>query len=123
MSIETMWLKPSREIVGRDQLGARATAVRLYDHLVPGITNVTDRARYFSIYAYAVNLWARKEHSTDREKFRNFLRRIECILALADKIVTRETEEESPGVAGTIRITRWIREQSSLPENLSVPLR
>ena len=54
MAIETMWLKPSREVVGRDQMGARATAVRLYDHLVPGITNVTERARYFSAFAYVI---------------------------------------------------------------------
>ena len=46
MSIETMWLQPYREKAGRDQLGIRATSVRMYDHLVPGITNVTDRARY-----------------------------------------------------------------------------
>lgn len=47
MSAVTAWVKLPDNITGRDHLGVRFPCETLYAKLIPGITNVTDRGRYF----------------------------------------------------------------------------
>ncbi len=54
MSATTVWVKPFHAIGGRDHLGVGAPSEHLYAQLLPGITNVTDRARYYSFYPWMV---------------------------------------------------------------------
>jgi hypothetical protein len=123
MSINAFWLDGEAPVSGLDQLGIRSTSIRLYSHLVPGITNVTDRARYFCAHAYAVDLWARKVATNDVRRFRNFIRRIECLLCLAEKITAAESGRWSGGIVGTDRVTAWLRDcPSPLPDNLRIPI-
>lgn len=78
----TAWVKPPQSIKGVDHLGVRAPCESLYAQLVPGITNVTDRARYFSFYPWFI--WAVEQH-TGRLKglpFFQILRRADCLLTL-----------------------------------------
>ena len=111
MPIETLWLEEKGAVPGLDQLGVRATAIRMYAHLVPGITNVTDRARYFTIHPYVIDHWAREIHTDDKIEFQKLLRRVECLLALGEKARVYGTDEDSYGVVGTVRLTRWLRDQ------------
>ena len=46
MKIETSWVSPPLSIGGLDHLGTQAPCVLIYGQLLPGITNVTDRARF-----------------------------------------------------------------------------
>jgi hypothetical protein len=78
----TAWVKPPQSIKGLDHLGVRAPCENLYAQLVPGITNVTDRARYFSFYPWLIRA---VEQHTGRLKERPFfqiLRRADCLLTL-----------------------------------------
>jgi hypothetical protein len=96
----------------------------MYSYLVPGITNVTDRARYFAIHPFIVHLWAKRKATTDKAAFMNLVRKVECILAISERIRVRETDEITPGIIGRLRVDRWLREQPHpLPDNLRVPLR
>ena len=55
--LETVaWVKPPEPIRGLDHLGVQAPCIALYGQLLPGITNVTDRARYYSFYSWL--LWS-----------------------------------------------------------------
>ena len=47
MEVCTAWVKPPSQIGGLDHLGVQAPCINLYGRMVPGITNVTDRARYY----------------------------------------------------------------------------
>ena len=108
---------------GLDQVGIRSSSIRLYNHLVPGFTNVTDRARYFSVHAYTIDLWARKFATNDVEKLQRLFRRIECVLGLAEKITEGERSEPSYAIVGTDAIRRWLRKcPGTLPDNFNVPL-
>jgi hypothetical protein len=90
---------------------------------VPGFTNVTDRARYFSVHAYTIDLWARKFATNDVEKLQRLFRRIECVLGLAEKITEGEKNEPSYAIVGTDAIRRWLRKcPGTLPDNFNVPL-
>lgn len=76
------WVRPPEPIRGLDHLGVQAPCIALYGQLLPGITNVTDRARYYTFHPWV--LWSfekrYKDHSLD--EFRRVLRRAECLFAL-----------------------------------------
>jgi hypothetical protein len=52
MDITTSWVTPPNQITGLDHLGVQAPCINIYAQLLPGITNVTDRARYYSFYPW-----------------------------------------------------------------------
>lgn len=91
------WTKPTTWSTGRDPLGMQATSVRLYRQLAPGLTNVTNRLRYFSFYCWVVAAYETSRHSTDAKKWQIFIRRAEAIYALAAHLVDAP---QSLGMAG-----------------------
>lgn len=56
METLTAWVKPPRQIGGLDHLAVQAPCINIYGRLLPGITNVTDRARYYTFYPWLI--WA-----------------------------------------------------------------
>jgi hypothetical protein len=43
------WLQRDRHVIeGLDHLGIEVVSAHIYGQLLPGITNVTDRARYYA---------------------------------------------------------------------------
>jgi hypothetical protein len=82
MSIATAWIKPPHGITGQDHLGVRAPCEGIYKQLLPGITNVTDRARYYSFYPWL--LWAFEQYDgkLKRKPFFHTLRRADCLFTL-----------------------------------------
>src|SRR3954462_7171210 len=77
------WTKPGKWSLGRDPLGMQATSVRIYRTLIPGLTNVTNRLRYYSYYCWVVALFAETRHADDLKQWRIFIRRAEALYALA----------------------------------------
>ena len=65
MQIETAWVKPPPQVGGLDHLAVQAPCINIYGRMLPGITNVTDRARYYSFYPWLI--WA-----FDQEGFRKY---------------------------------------------------
>lgn len=92
------WNKPGSFSAGRDPLGLQAASVRLYTDLLPGLTNVTNRLRYFSFYCWVVRQFELTQHSLDEKKWRIFVRRAEAVYALACQI---GDSDEANGMAGS----------------------
>lgn len=84
------WGKSSAYVGGRDPLGLQTTSVATYSRLLPGITNVTNRVRYWSFYCWLVSLYSKRVHRTGEERFVNFMRRGEFTLAVAIERVAPE---------------------------------
>lgn len=80
------WNKPGTFSAGRDPLGLQAASVRLYTDLLPGLTNVTNRLRYFSFYCWVVRQFELSRHTLDEGRWRIFIRRAEAVYALACQI-------------------------------------
>ncbi|PPI83337.1 hypothetical protein KEHDKFFH_15340 [Marinobacter maroccanus] len=78
---ETGWVKPPYQIKGLDHLGVQAPGIEIYGQLLPGITNVTDRARYYSFYAWLFWQFEQKGWRAYRE-WQPMLRKAECLFAL-----------------------------------------
>lgn len=83
MEIMPTWTRPPTISDGRDHLGMQAPSISLYATLVPNITNVTKRVRYYSLYPWLCDQYARNKGSSDWSNFRRFIRRAEALYALS----------------------------------------
>ena len=107
MKIETAWVAPPPAIGGLDHLGTQAPCVLIYSQLLPGITNVTDRARYYSFYPWLVWSYdARPFSKDDPAQFIEFFRRADCLFTLISERHARTTDHdhERHGVAMVGRV-------------------
>lgn len=67
---------------GLDPLGMQNSSIDLYQRLLPGIGNVTNRMRYYGLYAWLVWVYAKKIGHTDPQRWQTFIRRAEALYAL-----------------------------------------
>ncbi|WP_146009913.1 hypothetical protein [Janthinobacterium sp. ROICE36] len=95
--ISPHWTTSGAWSLGRDPLGMQATSVRMYRQLVPGLTNVTNRLRYYSFYCWVVNGWAVIRHADNLHEWRLFIRKAEALFALACEAYSPNTG----GLAGS----------------------
>jgi hypothetical protein len=82
MGITTGWLDPPNSIGGLDHLGTQAPCILVYSQLLPGITNVTDRARYYSFYPWLIWSFDKRFPKADYAKFVETYRRADCLFTL-----------------------------------------
>src|SRR5512132_1795456 len=82
------WLQPSlQDTAGRDPLGLNTiTLDRILPQLLPGILQLSERARYFSIYAWMLWQFAERKRPATGEELDRFIRRREFELCLAMKL-------------------------------------
>lgn len=85
-------------IRGLDPLGLQNASERTYSRLLQGLSNVTNRIRYYSFYSWLLDHYAKQSGSTDPKKQERFIRKAEYTLALASQF------SESPigGVTGSL---------------------
>ena len=67
---------------GLDPLGMQTTSVALYQLLLPGISNVTLRMRYYGFYAWLAQRYAKDLGDTSVERWCLYLRRAEALYSL-----------------------------------------
>ncbi len=91
--MKTGWVKTPKSKTGRDHLGAQGPCINMYGRLLPGITNVTDRARYYTFYPWF--LWSSKKRYNDVTL--DFLvdkyRRADCLFTLIAARHSRKLKE------------------------------
>ncbi len=64
MHLGPYWGKSIRSSVGRDQLGMWAASIATYSYLLPGLTNQTQKIRYYSFYSWFISSY----HKTLKDK-------------------------------------------------------
>jgi len=106
MKLETSWVLPPLSIGGLDHLGTQAPCVLIYGQLLPGITNVTDRARYYSFYPWLIWSYDSRFAKDDPSRFIEFFRRADCLFTLLSERHSRRTDrdDERHGVAMVGRV-------------------
>jgi len=85
---------------GLDPLGMQTGSVNIYQRLLPGISNVTLRMRYYGLYAWLADTYAKQIGDTNPKNWQRFVRRAEALYALVAQRKGNET-----GVAGV----EWAR--------------
>lgn len=93
MKITTSWLKPPTRATGLDHLGTQAPCVKIYGQLLPGITNVTDRARYYSFYPWVVWSYDQRFSKDDFDHFVDMFRRADCLFTLISERHSRQAAD------------------------------
>src|SRR5205814_1042844 len=82
---DIQWIQRDRRIIdGLDHLGIQLVSVNLYQAMLPAISNVTERARYYSFYPWVLHRYA-QEGPTVRDKvsWRRWFRALEFSYAVA----------------------------------------
>lgn len=109
--IETGWVKPPKQIGGLDHLGVQAPCIQIYSQLLPGITNVTDRARYYSFYPWLLSRFEKAGWRAE-EKILTMLRRAECLLTMValhhEYQLEDGTDDHRAAMVGVDTLTRAI---------------
>ena len=82
MQIATAWVKPPLQIGGLDHLAVQAPCINIYSRLIPGITNVTDRARYYSFYPWLIWAFDQAGIRAFDDEFIELFRRADCLFTL-----------------------------------------
>ncbi|KMS51300.1 hypothetical protein V474_03485 [Novosphingobium barchaimii LL02] len=67
------WTKTGSWTMGLDPLGLQATSIRIYQSLVPNITNITNRLRYYAYFPWLIELYEKKCSATITESGRRQL--------------------------------------------------
>ncbi|MFT3840769.1 MAG: hypothetical protein QM723_27510 [Myxococcaceae bacterium] len=99
-------MKPPEPIRGLDHLGVQAPCIALYGQLLPGITNVTDRARYYSFHPWLLRSFERRYADHSGDEFRRVLRRAECLFALIAIRHARVVDDNDDGRHGRAMVGR-----------------
>lgn len=104
MEITTTWVKPPNAIGGLDHLAVQAPCISLYGKMLPGITNVTDRARYYSFYPWVV--WAlEKQGHHYGDTFIDLFRKADCLFTLIAErhasVVGGERDDHAAATVGS----------------------
>ncbi len=79
---QTAWVKNSREATGQDQLGLRFFSETIYQDLLPHITNVTSRGRYYSFYPWLIHAVEVRASELKDFSLQMIVRRADCLLTL-----------------------------------------
>ncbi|WP_117195166.1 hypothetical protein [Rhizobium terrae] len=82
MQAETAWVKPPLQVGGLDHLAVQAPCINIYGRMLPGITNVTDRARYYSFYPWLIWSFDKAGYREFNDDFVERFRRADCLFCL-----------------------------------------
>ena len=94
---------------GLDPLGMQNAGVTLYQSLLPGISNVTLRMRYYGYYCWVSDAYARSGATDEFAAWRTWVRRAEAIYALVASHATGQA-----GVGGV----EWADRRLALREEV-----
>lgn len=89
-----------RVIGGLDHLGVSNFSIALYGKLLPGVTNVTDRARYYSFYPWVIHEYASRARSDDRKQWLSWFRRLDFAYAVASIAADLRGKGDARAVVG-----------------------
>src|SRR5690349_4578714 len=83
-SEDVEWLERDQSFVeGIDHLGILVVSTNIYANLLPGVSNLTERARYFSFYSWVFHSFARGAADRSQDGWRIWIRRHELTLSAA----------------------------------------
>lgn len=94
------WAENSGFLTGRDSLGIQNSSITTYGRLLPGMTNVTLRLRYYGFYMWVLDEFFKiqgdNEEFTLREQH-NFVRRAELMIAY----IMRHLDDDEQSIIGS----------------------
>lgn len=109
---QTAWVKPPHQTGGLDHLGVQAPCIQIYGQLLPGITNVTDRARYYSFYPWLFCEFEKKGWQ-GKDELIPYFRKADCLfsmIAIRHGQLTGHFADHAAAAVGSNTLTNIVRE-------------
>ena len=82
MVLNSAWVRNPTVASGQDHLGVRAPSEYVYTYLMPGITNVTSRARYYSFYTWLFRAIELHQGNLRTHQTFDIIRRADCLFSM-----------------------------------------
>ncbi len=115
MAVE--WLARDQDFTeGIDHLGIQVVSTNVYARLLPGISNLTDRARYFSFYPWVLDSFARHSPGKGPDDWRTWIRRHEftfSVASLAAEAADKIDMDSAGGVIGARAARRILNKKAA----------
>ena len=80
------WIESISEVTGLDPLGVQAISIKIYGYLLPGMSNVTNRLRYYSFLCWVLYNYTKKDGSNSIEDWRSYIRKSEFLFSLISDV-------------------------------------
>jgi len=81
-SIYPFWGENVNLITGLDPLGLQVTSEATYATMLPGLSNLTNRMRYYGFYCWLLDFYFTREREGNQTEQNRFIRRAELLIAL-----------------------------------------
>lgn len=110
---EPFWAENSGFITGRDALGIQNSSITTYSRLLPGMTNLTLRLRYYGFYMWILQNYHEKHGSNSKLTYKNqffYVRKAELIMAF----IMMKLHPDEQSVIGSDYTKRNINEVDNL---------
>jgi len=91
------WGERLNLITGLDPLGLQGTSEAAYTMLLPGISNLTNRMRYYGFYCWLIDFYFKREKTGNSVEQYKFIRRAELMVA----IIMQYSEEFVSQITGS----------------------
>lgn len=104
------WGASKKFITGQDMLGMQNASIATYATLLPGLTNLTRRIRYYGFYMWLLEQYAKTEGKVSVSEFQRFMRRGELILAF----VMTYNQTEELGIVGSLYARKKLQKDGDL---------
>ena len=117
------WILRDRKVIdGLDHLGIELVSVNLYQAMLPGVTNVTERARYYGFYPWTIHRYAQEGPQVrSKAAWRNWYRALDFTYAVACMAYEQDLQQElGSSVVGAERAGEVIKGE---PPSAKIDLR
>lgn len=94
-------------ITGLDPLGLQVTSEATFSVLLPGVSNLTNRLRYFGFYCWLLDLYFKSEKKVSQYEQNRFIRRAELMVA----IIMQSEHSEVGQITGSDFAATWVYER------------
>ncbi|MBK8698581.1 MAG: hypothetical protein IPN29_03185 [Saprospiraceae bacterium] len=81
-SIYPFWGENVNLITGLDPLGLQVTSEATYATMLPGLSNLTNRLRYYGFYCWLIDFYFKNEKKGNQTEQYRFIRRAELLIAI-----------------------------------------
>lgn len=105
-SIYPFWGENVNLITGLDPLGLQVTSEATYATMLPGLSNLTNRLRYYGFYCWLLDFYFRKEKQGNQTEQYRFIRRAELMIA----IIMQSERPDITQITGSLFAANLIKE-------------
>lgn len=81
-SLYPFWGENVNLITGLDPLGLQVTSEATYATMLPGLSNLTNRLRYYGFYCWLIDFYFKNEKKGNQTEQYRFIRRAELLIAI-----------------------------------------